>query len=226
MPEEEKNIKNYSRYLVGFSLANIILYLLFTFGADIIHYIPNEGNMIYITFLFESGIISVILAVLTFILNGLLTSNLKASLVFWKRKNTLPGYNIFTNLSDDDSRIDKSILIGKYGELPVKPHEQNRLWYKIYKQYEYNPMIFDSQRNFLISRDMASLSIIFLFIFPTVALILKYLLNIPFKWLLSYVCILVIQYILLMVVSRNWGNRFAFNVLAKACTDDNSSLRV
>lgn len=226
MTEEGKNIKNYTRYLVGFALANIILYLLFTFGVDIAVYIPNEANMVYITFLFESGIITAVLAVLTFILNGLLTSNIKASLVFWKRKNALPGYNIFTNLSDEDSRIDKSILKRKYGELPVKPHEQNRLWYKIYKQYEYDPMIFDSQRNFLISRDMASLSIIFIFIFPLVASILYYLFNIPFKWLLGYVCILIIQYVVLMIVSRNWGNRFAFNVLAKSCADDNSLLKV
>lgn len=216
MPDERKNIKNYNRFLIGFTLGNIIIYLIFTFGADIFLYIPNATNMIYINFLFDSGIIFLVLAVLTFILNGLISSNSKASLVFWKKENGYPGYNIFTNLSDEDSRIDKSILINKFGRLPEKPYEQNRLWYNIYKKYEFDPMIFDSQRNFLISRDLTCLSFIYILTFPIVAVIQQYFFNIPFNWLLLYVGILIIEYMVLMKVSRNYGNRFALNVLAKA----------
>lgn len=50
-----------------------------------------------------------------FILNGLLSSNQKAVLVFWRFKHPLPGSRAFTVLGFQDSRVNmtqKSLLLG------------------------------------------------------------------------------------------------------------------
>jgi hypothetical protein len=124
LSEEGKNIKTYSNYLIAFVILNIFLYLLLTYGIQFIFGMLNEP---YITTIIKSGIIVTILGVITFVLNGLLTSNIKYMLVFWKRKDYLPGCRIFTNSFDHDPRINKSALIKKYGVLPIKPNEQNNL---------------------------------------------------------------------------------------------------
>lgn len=80
-------------------------------------------------------------------------------------------------------------------------------------------MIFDSQRNFLLSRDLTGLSFLFLCIYSISAVISKFLFEIDFKLLLIYISFLLSQYLILSTVSRNYGNRFACNVLAKISTD-------
>lgn len=91
--------------------------------------------------------------------------------------------------------------------------------YDIYKKYQYNDMIFVSQKDFLLSRDLTGLSFLFLILFPVTALISKFAFNIAFKMLLLYLGYLLIQFILLSITGRNRGNRFALNVLAEASSD-------
>lgn len=209
LTNEKKNIKNYKQYLWTFIVINFCIYLCIALGKNINF---NNLNETYKSFIVKDSIIAAISALVTFILNGLLSSNMKYILVFWKFKNPLPGCRVFTELINKDCRIDKAVLIEKYGSLPTEAEEQNKLWYKIYKTNEFDPMIFDSQRNFLISRDLTGLSSIFLPIYPIAVLIS----GIKIKIALVYLAFLVIQYILLIIVCRNYGNRFACNALAKA----------
>lgn len=203
MPNEDKNIKTYNKYLILFIIMNLFIYLYFTFGTAF--------NLPYMTNLIKNGIIFSIFALVAFVLNGLIKSDYKAMLVFWRRKNVYPGCRIFIESYEEDNRIDKSVLIKKYGKLPVEPQAQNKLWYKIYKNHEFDPMIFESQKSFLASRDLTGLSFIFLIIYP----ILAVLFNITFHQFLIYIIILFLQFIVLSYASRNYGYRFASNVLAK-----------
>ena len=139
-------------------------------------------------------------------------------LAFWRIKNVYPGCRIFTKIINQDPRIDKDILIQMYGELPVDPVMQNKLWYRIYKPIEFDTMIFDSHRNFLISRDLTGISFIFFLIYSVSALISKFVFSINFHWIVPYILALLIQYVVLSIVCRNYGNRFACNVLAKVCS--------
>ncbi|MDK2800010.1 MAG: hypothetical protein PWQ70_1629 [Clostridiales bacterium] len=215
MAQEGKNIKDYTNNLWLFIIANLVVYLCLTSSKifDLGHI-----NETYKGLLIKNGIIASTSTLITFILNGLLPSNVKVMLAFWRIKNAYPGCRIFTKLIAKDPRIDKDILAQMYGELPIDPVMQNKLWYQIFKSMEFDPMIFDSHRNFLLSRDLTGLSFIFFFIYSAAALISKIAFNINFNWLAPYILVLLIQYVVLSIVSRNYGNRFACNVLAKACS--------
>lgn len=210
MSNMEKNIKNYSPYLWIFIIVNLTVYICVTSGNLNLNFVSGTYKSLTI----KNGIIASASAVITFLLNGLLTSNFKATLVFWRLKNVYPGCRIFTEIINKDCRIDKSALIRKYGELPVEPNAQNKLWYKIFKNNEFDPMIFNSHRNFLISRDLTGLSFLFSIIYTVASLISRFLLDNAFKLLIPYIIFLITQYILFSIVSQHYGNRFACNVLA------------
>lgn len=211
MSNEERNIKDYDLQLGIFILINGIIYLLFSFGSV---FVLNFLNDAYIVLLIDSGIFVAILVLIAFVADGLLSSNFKAQIVFRKRKNPYPGCYIFTNLTDDDLRIDKSKLIDKYGELPTDPIAQNRLWYNIFENYQYVTKILESHRAFLLFRDLTGLSFVILFIAPATALISYLIFHVAFNLFWWYMLLLVVQYIILSKISQDRGNRFANNVLA------------
>lgn len=217
MSNQGKNIKTYSHYLWIFIAINFVVYLCFVLNKDFNFDFINETYKVI-----NNSIIAIFSTLITFILNGLLTSNFKATLVFWKTKNSYPGFRIFTKHMYKDCRIDRAILIKKYGELPVEPREQNKLWYKIFKSYEFDPMVFNSHRNFLLSRDLTGLSFLFLIIYSIASIISKIIFSIQINLLLMYISILILQYLILAIVSQNYGIRFACNVLAKASLESNS----
>lgn len=208
---EKKNIKNYGHYLWIFILLNFCVFLSIDLGKNINF---NNISEIYKSLIVKDSIVPVASTIVTFILNGLLTSDFKYILVFWRIKDPLPGCRIFTELIDKDYRIDKNVLIKKYGTLPIKPKEQNKLWYKIYKQNEFDPMIFDSQRSFLLSRDLTGLSFLFLIIY-TITILVS---GVKFSIALAYIGFLLIQYMVLALVCRHYGTRFSLNAIARICS--------
>src|SRR4051812_46264927 len=63
------------------------------------------------------------------VLSETLGDRLKARLTFWKWRHPLPGCVAFTTyIVDDADRIDLKKLKSRYGSLPSKPEDQNRLW--------------------------------------------------------------------------------------------------
>jgi len=204
----EKNIKNYTQHLWVFTIVNFCIFLCIFLGKDISF---NNINEAYKSLTVKDGFLVAVSTLITFVLNGLLTSNMKYVLVFWRLKYPLPGCRVFSELINKDCRIDKNVLIEKYGTLPVEPEAQNKLWYKIYKPNEFDSMIFDSQRSFLLSRDLTGLSFLFFIVFSVATLLSGTKINL----VLIYMGFLLIQYIILALVCRNYGNRFACNALAK-----------
>lgn len=207
MSLKDRNIKDYSLYLKAFMLVNLVItYFIMISGdlnyADTWSYIENLD--------IEDGVFAAIAALITFVANGLLPSKFKAVLVFWSIVNPLPSFRAFTH-HISDTRVDRIVLEAKYGALPTEPVAQNRLWYQMFKPVEFDPMIFDSHRNYLISRDLTGLAFLFLVIYPFAIWMSKA----PWRVLWIYFGYLAIQYLILSIVSRNYGNRFVCNVLAK-----------
>jgi hypothetical protein len=66
-------------------------------------------------------------------LNGIISSNQKAVLTFWRFKNPLPACRAFSHYAQKDDRVDNKILEAKFSPLPETAKEQNSLWYKISK---------------------------------------------------------------------------------------------
>lgn len=211
MSNEEKNIKDYNSYLASFIFLNLIIYIFVSLGKVFISEILSEP---YIIPLIESGILFLLFSLLAFILSGLLSSDNKARLVYWKIKNPYPSFKSFTELADEDNRINKSILKDKYGELPTEPKDQHDLWYRIFKKDQFDPMIFDSHRTALIFRDLTSISFLLLILSPIVIFITIFVLKVQFNYLWLYVVWLVFQYLILSKSAKDRGKRFVCNVLA------------
>lgn len=209
--KDKKNIKNYGHYLWLFITVNLTIFLVIALKRS---FNLDNLNGTYNSLRVEDGLIAAISSLFTFVLNGLLPSNFKATLVFWRIHDTLPGCRVFTDLIDKDYRIEKADIIRKFGKLPTEPQAQNTLWYKIYKENEFDPMIFDSHRNFLLSRDLTGLSFLFLIIYTSLAILIF---KIGFNVALLYIVFLLTQYIILAIVSQNYGKRFTCNALARAC---------
>lgn len=165
----------------------------------------------------KDGLIITISPILALILAGLVSSDNKARLVFWRYRYALPGHRAFSVVAKRDARINAKQLAQKMGSIPKGPKEQNSQWYTIYKRYSETPMVVHAHKNFLLARDLCSISFLFALIGPWGLLLHGHGSYI----ILFYTSVMLAHYLLLMVVARNHGNRFVGNVLAEFMADKN-----
>jgi hypothetical protein len=171
--------------------------------------IINFSELEMKSFITVRGVWVLIVPLLLFVLNGIVSSDIKAVLSFWRFKNPLPACRAFSFYADKDDRIDKNFLTSKFGKLPSLPKEQNSLWYKIYKMHQENPVVKKSHKDFLLARDIASVAFLF-FIVGGVSIL--FLTAEAVKWI--YIIYLFIQFIIFAIVAQNHGKRFVCNALA------------
>lgn len=204
--EKEVNLKAKNTPQLWILLSANILIICGVFFPLYFKEITQEFDVIFIL----KGLGASIAPLLLFLLNGLLSSNQKAVLVFWKFKNPLPGSVAFSRISKEDPRIDRKKLKEIYGSLPKNPLDQNKLWYKIYRKNSLDIVISESHRAFLLARDLTSLCFLFIvFIgFPAILIASR-----PIS--VYYFCFLLVQYLLVVKGAQNRGRRFVANVLAK-----------
>jgi len=166
----------------------------------------------------KDEIIIALLPVLTLVFTGLISSENKARLVYWRLKNALPGHRVFSTLVKRDSRIDIQNLNRKMGGLPQEPKEQNIKWYSIYKQYSESITVKEEHRNYLLSRDLCSISFLFTLFGPWGIIIFQQ----TWKWALVYFVVMFTHYFILALVAKNHGNRFVCNVIAEYLNNPNA----
>jgi hypothetical protein len=146
----------------------------------------------------------------TSVSNELLSSDVKARLVFWHWKNPLPGSRAFTRYAKCDPRVDLRRLKDRFGPLPTNPNDQNTLWFRLYKSVEHHDAVTQAHRNYLFTRDYA-----------TAALFLWVTLGVAGLWTIAslrisllYFGLLALQYLVVRIAAENRGIRFVTNVLA------------
>ena len=163
----------------------------------------------------KNGTFLTLSPLLCFILTGVLSSKYKEILVFWKLRNPLPGSRAFTELAPKDYRIDLNELQRKIGSFPQQPEDQNRSWYRLYRQVDNQLTVASAHQYFLLARDLASIAFLFLVLTPWSI----YFANQgSIKLLGIYVGIFIAQYIILCSVAQNHANRFVCNVLVEHCS--------
>lgn len=197
--------------IIIFLVWSITLYVLFivdtkNFCGDLMSLFGNINA--------KDGIILTLAPLIAFIMSNFLSSKAKAVLVFWKLKNPLPGCRAFSEIGPKDPRIDMNIINDKI-VIPTNPEDQNRVWYKISKKFEDTVSVSSSHREFLLARDLTSISFLFLTFTPCTLLIIGK----DTKIVLMYVILWLTQYIILCKVSQNNGERFVSNVLAEFCSE-------
>jgi hypothetical protein len=145
------------------------------------------------------------------VLNGFLSADNKAQLVFLRWHYALPGHRAFSRHAKADPRIDLDRLTKMHGSaLPVDPIEQNRAWYRLYKSIENHPAVLQVHRDFLLLRDYAGLAAFFVVFLGAAGLYAIPSLKIGGFYLL----LLVIQFIVVRHSAATYGIRMVTTVLA------------
>ncbi|KRH78436.1 hypothetical protein FERRO_14230 [Ferrovum sp. JA12] len=149
-------------------------------------------------------------------LNDLVPSNAKASIVFWRFKDALPGHRAFSEHAEADPRINMAALKKKIGEFPQSPRDQNTCWYRLFQGHQSNVIVGDAHKRFLLFRDSSSLTLLILVI-TGIATALS-----GVRLALQSMLIggLAVQFLWLSLSARNTGIRLVQNVLALESTND------
>jgi len=186
--------KSYQKHLYGFLFLNIILYLGFILGLSF-------DNMASIDNL-SKGVFMVFAPLVLLLLNGLLPSKYKEILVFWRFKKVLAGNRAFSIYAKQDERIDLDVLKKQYPEIQTTQFDENKVWYRIYQKHKNDPSVWDGHRNYLLTRDMTFIAF------------LSMLLSGLLVFDVVFFSILLVEYIVLVWVCRNYAVRFVQSVLA------------
>jgi hypothetical protein len=158
---------------------------------------------------YESLLPGAVVALIVGILNSQLNHETKARLVFWRWKYPLPGSYAFTKIAETDMRIDPDALEAAYGPLPDEPAEQNRLWFKWYREYQDEVGISQVHREYLFTRDWAGLAVLLALALTPLAF---WQMTDARAWLL--IAIFMLQYFAVRRSAKNHGERFVASVLA------------
>jgi hypothetical protein len=159
--------------------------------------------------------------VISTVLNGLLSADNKARLVFLRWRYALPGHRAFSEYARSDPRIDPVALAKLHGSaFPTDPADQNRVWYRMYKTIEKESAVHQVHRDFLLLRDYTGLCALFIVFYGTAGFY-----AIPsVKIGLSYLVLLILQYVVVRQAASNYGIRFVTTVLAqKAAAPEKSA---
>ena len=146
------------------------------------------------------------------VLNGLLSAEAKARVVFLRWHHALPGHRAFSEHAARDPRINAAALKKIHGSpLPTDPVEQNRAWYRMYKSIENDPAVRQAHRDYLLMRDYTGLCALFFVLYGAAGVFF-----IPsMKVGLIYLAVLAAQFFLVRQAAANYGRRFVTTVLAR-----------
>lgn len=157
-------------------------------------------------------VMSLALPLATIILDGIVTSDFKVVLVYWKWRNPLPAHEAFSVHGRKDSRIDLTALEELHGPLPTDPTEQNQLWYKLSKATADRASVDEAHYSWLLARDLTNLSFALFIVSAGLAVALRF-----GGW--EGIVLISTQGLLFLVLSQvaaNKGVRFVTTVLAEA----------
>ncbi len=198
----------YRRHLQAFVGLNALLFFALFAGADMITAIQLRQFEGLIS---PKALLGLVLPLVTLVLDGIVSADTKAILVYLRRRNPLPGGRAFTKYGPADKRVDMKALERGYGPFPVVASEQNQLWYKLFKGVESHPSVSQAHRTSLLTRDLASLS----FALAPLGAILGAAFQVGAGPWTVLVSVLTLQFIVLRQVAANAGRRFVTTVLAE-----------
>jgi hypothetical protein len=157
--------------------------------------------------------VSALGGIFSLLLLNLLPTRVKEVLVHWRLWDVLPGHRAFSQIGPRDARVDMKSIAAARGELPVKPADQNRLWYRLYREHEGSPGVRDAHKSYLLYRELATVSfLLLLLLVPASAFLLRASRDVQ----VLFAALLGGVYFLAAINAKNSGVRFVGNVLAAA----------
>ncbi len=194
--------------LGGYIFGNLwLLYLI------ILGHVPDLAWTNDVAKLVPAGAAATVIAL---VFSELLSSKLKARLVFRKRTHPLPGTEAFSKYGPGDPRVDMDVLMRRFGSpstnaLPEEPEKQNALWYKIYKLNESRPTVLYANQYWLLTRDIAAVSTLLFAIMAVAAFIVNAALQV---WSVAALLLLA-ELVLAIGTSASLARDLVCNVLAE-----------
>lgn len=213
----KKYLKQENRkWLIGYLLLQVIIFAIF---SSLLSSNIEDISDFYDIVKNPKSIFSLGLLIVSIVLEGLLNNPIKEFLVFWRIKDRLPGHRAFSNISENDSRINLNNLQKLFPNgIPKNPRDQNSSWYDLYKKFQNEPIIYNAHKMYLLTRDLTALSVSIIPFVIAGHLILRT----PINNILYNIIILIISVIVISISARNYGNRFVANVIVEASTQFNS----
>jgi hypothetical protein len=98
----------------------------------------------------------------------------------------------------------------RYGDLPIGPKEQNFLWYRIYRKHKDEMSVLDAHGDFLLTREMTCMSVVFFAVLPPLGLVL----GLTGRLVSVYACVLLLACLVTAASGQHYGRRLVANVLA------------
>lgn len=206
--ENGKSLKEQNRWQLWIIVAANSL---FVYGVVQANAIKVDGLRAALTDVQNLVPVGIALVIAT-VLNGLVSADMKARLVFLRWRHALPGHRAFSKHAVRDSRIDIATVEKLHGgQLPIDPAEQNRAWYRFYKTVEHDHAVRQVHRDFLLLRDYTGLSAVFVVFYGIAGLYAIPSLRIG----LIYLLVLFVQYLVARQAASNYGIRMVTTVLAR-----------
>lgn len=208
---KQRYIKSENRkWLIGYLILHIVVFALF---GSLINFDLIDADQLVSKLRNPQGFIPLTAAILIIVLEGLFKNSVKEFLVFWRLKNRLPGHRAFTKIGPNDSRINMERVKALFPDgLPVDPKKQNSKWFQLYREYQDELQVFYSHKAFLLTRDLASLTVIFI----PLSIFGHFLLGSTAQMVVYHLSILVILFAGISLSARHYGERFVANVLVEA----------
>ncbi len=208
---KQRYIKTENRkWLILYLLLNIVFFALFT---GLISFNLSDADQLISKLKNPQGFLPLAVAILIIVLEGLFKNSVKEFFVFWRIKNRLPGHRAFSIIGPSDPRIDMEKVKNLFpGGLPNNPEKQNKEWFRLYRKYQDELQVFYSHKAFLLTRDLATLTVIFI----PLSISGHFFLGSSLRMLFYHLLVLLILFIGISLSAKHYGERFVANVLAEA----------
>lgn len=176
----------------------------------------NDRSITLLVALFNSALFLSILYIFVLLSDSLFSESMKSKIIyFWGH---LPGETVFSRMKVNvkDIRFTQQQVLerykGIYDNMPSqrenKYRYENSAWYTIYSKYRDNKMVYVSNRDYLVCRDMTSSTLVILILYSIFSVVLQLL---PFK--IECVIYLAIMFIVTNIATRTKGERMVNNVI-------------
>lgn len=160
-----------------------------------------------------------LIAIASLLLLGMINPNWRDRIIHLRLRDPLPGCRAFTSVGPASSHVNMEQLEKTFGALPKIGAEQNRLFYKIYRDHREDISVLDAHGRYLAARDIGTITALVMLVLPWLA------------WLASgnttrsfaYGVALIAVYGLCAWAAKNYSWRMVQHVLALASSKTSDS---
>ena len=155
-----KSLKESNSTFLTASLAGYAILFIYLTNEDFFGEISEFSSSFEKLFSLSAALL---IGVIVKVLNGIISPDIKAHLVFWRIHNPLPGSRAFSKHIYSDPRLDPDYW-SKVVPPETSPDRQNTEWYRIYSRVRECTAVREAHRSFLFCRDLTCLSVLFAFL--------------------------------------------------------------